>query len=154
MLPMSLHPATTPALASRPRVSLPRPSTSSSPNGVHIQSRRLPFRSLRSLAPAAAAVEAGEPYVGLGEEEPPVGEADAPAVEESEEVILFSTAPNFSFPYHMINYGCSTPTAAQTSVLFYMEGVQLDSAANALHSVPLKIVRLLIMNLIGRGLYI
>ncbi|CAM0904331.1 unnamed protein product [Alopecurus aequalis] len=84
MLPMSVHPATTPALTSRPRVSLPRPSTSSSPSGVHIQSRRLPLRLLRSLAPAAA-VEAGEPFVGLGEEEPPVGEADAPAVEESEE---------------------------------------------------------------------
>ncbi|XP_047066025.1 30S ribosomal protein 3, chloroplastic [Lolium rigidum] len=82
MLPMSVHPATTPALASRPRVSPPRPSTSSSsPAIVHFHSRRLPLRSLRSLAAAAAA----EPYVGLGEDEPLGGGVDAEAVEESEE---------------------------------------------------------------------
>ncbi|KAM0925592.1 hypothetical protein ACQ4PT_004090 [Festuca glaucescens] len=81
MLPMSVHPATTPALASRPRVSLPRPSTSSSPGIVHFHRRSLPLLSLRSLAAAAAA----EPYVGLGEEEPLGGEVAAEAVEESEE---------------------------------------------------------------------
>uniref|UniRef100_A0ACD5US59 Uncharacterized protein n=1 Tax=Avena sativa TaxID=4498 RepID=A0ACD5US59_AVESA len=80
MLPMSVHPATTPALASRPRFSPSRPSTSSPPSVVHFQSRRLPPRSLRSLAAAA-----GEPYVGLGEDEPLGGEVDAPVVEESEE---------------------------------------------------------------------
>ncbi|XP_037485885.1 30S ribosomal protein 3, chloroplastic-like [Triticum dicoccoides] len=93
MLPMSVHPATTPALASRPRVSLPRPSTSpssssssSSSSLVHFKSRRLPLRSLRILAAAAAgAVEAGEPYVGLGDEEPLGGEGDAESVAESEE---------------------------------------------------------------------
>ncbi|KAM3387452.1 hypothetical protein ACQJBY_010349 [Aegilops geniculata] len=86
MLPMSVHPATTPALASRPRVSLPRPSTSSSSSLVPLKSRRLPLRSLRILAAAAAgAVEAGEPYVGLGDEEPLGGEGDAEAVAESEE---------------------------------------------------------------------
>ncbi|XP_047067396.1 30S ribosomal protein 3, chloroplastic-like [Lolium rigidum] len=82
MLPMSVHPATTPALASRPRVSPPRPSTSSSSSHaiVHFHSRRLPLRSLRSVAAAA-----GEPYVGLGEDEPLGGEVAAEAVEESEE---------------------------------------------------------------------
>ncbi|XP_051217677.1 small ribosomal subunit protein cS23 [Lolium perenne] len=82
MLPMSVHPATTPALASRPRVSLPIPSTTSSsyPGIVHFHSRKLPVRSLRSLAAAT-----GEPYVGLGEEEPLGGEVAAEAVEESEE---------------------------------------------------------------------
>lgn len=98
MLPMSVYPATTPALASRPRVSLPRPSTSASPSSsasspVHLKSRRLPLRSLRILA-GAGAVEAGEPYVGLGDEEPLGGEGDAEAVTESEEVMVFSTALN------------------------------------------------------------
>ncbi|KAM3367874.1 hypothetical protein ACQJBY_016428 [Aegilops geniculata] len=90
MLPMSVHPATTPALASRPRVSLPRPSTSASSSSsslAPLKSRRLPLRSLRILAAAAAAgaVEAGEPYVGLGDDEPLGGEVDAEAVAESEE---------------------------------------------------------------------
>ncbi|KQJ82983.1 30S ribosomal protein 3, chloroplastic [Brachypodium distachyon] len=87
MLPMSVHPATTATLVSRPRLSAPKspasPSTSSLPHLVHFKSRRLPLRSLRGLA--AAAVEAEQSFVGLGEEEPEVGAADADAVVEGEE---------------------------------------------------------------------
>ncbi|KAK3144569.1 hypothetical protein QOZ80_4AG0314810 [Eleusine coracana subsp. coracana] len=70
MLPMAVHPATTPALAARPHFSSPRPSTSlaaassSCARTVSFKSRR----PLRSLAAAADAVEAEEPLGGYGEE--------------------------------------------------------------------------------------
>ncbi|XP_052154015.1 30S ribosomal protein 3, chloroplastic [Oryza glaberrima] len=90
MLAMSVHPAATPALASRARISRPKlsaaspctTSSSSTPLLVHLGSRRLPLRSLRGLAAAAAsgAVEAEE-----GEEEKQVGGGDASAGEEAQE---------------------------------------------------------------------
>ncbi|KAG2572593.1 hypothetical protein PVAP13_7KG189875 [Panicum virgatum] len=62
MLPMAVHPATTPALAPRARLAPPRPSTSlaaaSSSAGsriVRFETRRPPPRSLRSVSAAAAA---------------------------------------------------------------------------------------------------
>ncbi|CAO2035333.1 unnamed protein product [Urochloa humidicola] len=85
---MAVHPATTPALAARARLSAPRPSTSlaaasssSCSRIVRVRSRRLPLRSLRSVAAAAAAdaVEAGEEEVQLG------GGEDALYEEEAEE---------------------------------------------------------------------
>ncbi|CAL5068257.1 unnamed protein product [Urochloa decumbens] len=88
MLPMAVHPATTPALAPRARLSAPRPSTSlaaasssSCSRIVGFKSRRVPLRSLRSVAAAAAAdaVEAEEEEVQLG------GGGDALYEEEAEE---------------------------------------------------------------------
>jgi hypothetical protein len=75
MLPMAVQPATTPALAARPRFPAPRPSTSlaaassSCIRPLSFKSRR----SLRILAAAAAeadAVEAEESLGGYGEELP------------------------------------------------------------------------------------
>ncbi|PWZ41159.1 30S ribosomal protein 3, chloroplastic [Zea mays] len=67
MLPMAVHPTSTPALSPRARVSPPRPSTSlaatsSSPCSriVSFKSRRLPLRSVRSVVAAAAAAAAEE----------------------------------------------------------------------------------------------
>ncbi|TVU14235.1 hypothetical protein EJB05_37690 [Eragrostis curvula] len=76
MLPMAVHPTTTPALTARPRVSAPKPSTSlatassSCTRIASFKSRRLSLRSLRSLAAAAAAdaVEAEESLGGDVEE--------------------------------------------------------------------------------------
>ncbi|PUZ47496.1 hypothetical protein GQ55_7G169600 [Panicum hallii var. hallii] len=75
MLPMAVHPATTPVLAPRARLAPPRTSTSlaaaSSSSGsriVRFETSRLPLRSLRSIAAAAAdadAVEAEEEEVQL-----------------------------------------------------------------------------------------
>ena len=80
---------------------------------VPLKSRRLPLRSLRNLAAAAAAgaVEAGEPYVGLGDEEPLGGEGDAESVAESEEVMVFSAALKLgSFSVRAINHASSLST--------------------------------------------
>lgn len=72
MLPMAVHPATTPALAARPCFSAPRPSTSLAPASssctriASFKSRR-PLRSLAAAA-AADAVEAEESLGGYGEE--------------------------------------------------------------------------------------
>ncbi|XP_006652365.1 30S ribosomal protein 3, chloroplastic-like [Oryza brachyantha] len=89
MLAMSVHPAATPALASRARISRHRLSaTSSSPSRlVHLSSRRLPLRSLRGLAAAAAsgAVEAEDSLAGEGEEEQKVGGGEANVAEEADE---------------------------------------------------------------------
>jgi hypothetical protein len=72
MLPMAVHPATTPALAARPRFPAPRPSTSLAAASSSC-TRPLSFkrrRSLRILAAAAEAdaVEAEESLGGYGEE--------------------------------------------------------------------------------------
>uniref|UniRef100_R7W2K6 30S ribosomal protein 3, chloroplastic n=1 Tax=Aegilops tauschii TaxID=37682 RepID=R7W2K6_AEGTA len=146
---MSVHPATTPALASRPRVSLPRPSTSpssssssSSSSLVHIKSRRLPLRSLRILAAAAAgAVEAGEPYIGLGDEEPLGGEGDAEAVAESEEGMVFSAALNLG---HFLSYKVEVPEKQDPMLVLkfiWMEkniGIALDQMVPGVGSIPLS----------------
>ncbi|CAN6235255.1 unnamed protein product [Urochloa humidicola] len=82
---MAVHPATTPAFASRARLSAPRPSTSlatvsssSCSRIVGFKSRRLPRRSLRGVS-AADAVEAEEEDMQLG------GGVDALYEEEAEE---------------------------------------------------------------------
>ena len=94
MLPMAVHPATTPALAPRARLAPPRPSTSlaaaSSSSGsriVSFETRRLPLGSLRSVSAAAAAdaVEAEDEEVQLG------GGGDAFYEEEPEEVMVSQT---------------------------------------------------------------
>ncbi|WVZ85973.1 hypothetical protein U9M48_032826 [Paspalum notatum var. saurae] len=75
MLPMAVHPATTPALAPRARVPTPKPSTSlaaASPSSCYptatFKRRRQPLLSLRSVVAAAAAdaVEAENEEVQLG----------------------------------------------------------------------------------------
>jgi 30S ribosomal protein 3 len=72
MLPMAVHPAATPALATRPRLPAPRPSTSlaaassSCTHTVSFKSRR-PLRSLAAAAEADA-VEAEESFGGNEEE--------------------------------------------------------------------------------------
>jgi hypothetical protein len=91
MLPMAVHPTSTPSLSPRARVSPPRPSTSlaatsSSPCSriVSFKSRRLPLRSVRSVVAAAAAAAAEEEEVQLG--------AGVDAVDEEEaEVMDFRT---------------------------------------------------------------
>lgn len=95
MLPMAVHPATTPALAPRARVPTPRPSTSlaaaSSSSSccpiASFKSWRLQPLSLRSVvaAAAAAAFEAEEEEVQLG------GGGDTFDVEEPEEVMAYRT---------------------------------------------------------------
>uniref|UniRef100_A0A0E0KRH5 30S ribosomal protein 3, chloroplastic n=2 Tax=Oryza TaxID=4527 RepID=A0A0E0KRH5_ORYPU len=95
MLAMSVHPAATPALASRARISRPKLSaspcttSSSTPRLVHLSNRRLPLCSLRGLAAAApaasGAVEAEESVTGEGEGEQQVGGRDASAGEEAQE---------------------------------------------------------------------
>ncbi|KAL5213908.1 hypothetical protein ABZP36_003060 [Zizania latifolia] len=91
MLAMSVHPAATPALASRARITRPRLCTSSTSSStarlVHFGSRRLPLRSLRGLAAAAAsgAVEAEESVVGEGEEDKQARDGDVNAGVEAEE---------------------------------------------------------------------
>ncbi|XP_066382212.1 small ribosomal subunit protein cS23-like [Miscanthus floridulus] len=91
MLPMAVHPTTTPALSPHARVSPPRSSsslaaTSSSPcsRTVSFKSRRLPLRSLRSVVAAAAAdaVGAEEEEVQLG------GGVDAVDEEEAENKVV------------------------------------------------------------------
>jgi 30S ribosomal protein 3 len=72
MLPMAVHPTTTPALVARPRFPALRPSTSlsaassSCTRTVSFKSRR-PLRSLAAAAEADA-VKAEESFVGNGEE--------------------------------------------------------------------------------------
>ena len=94
MLPMAVHPTTTPALSPRTRVSPPRPSTSlaatsSTPcsRTVSLKSSRLRLRSLRSVVAAAAA-----DAVGAEEEEVQLsGGVDAVDEEEAEVMMAFRT---------------------------------------------------------------
>ncbi|EES10949.1 hypothetical protein BDA96_06G118900 [Sorghum bicolor] len=91
MLPMAVHPTTTPALSPRTRVSPPRPSTSlaatsSTPcsRTVSLKSSRLRLRSLRSVVAAAAA-----DAVGAEEEEVQLsGGVDAVDEEEAENKVV------------------------------------------------------------------
>lgn len=92
MLPMAVHPATTPALVPRARVAPPRPSTSVAAASssscsciVGVKSRRLPLRSLRSVAAAADAGAVEEEEVLFG------GSGEAFYEEEAEEVMVSRT---------------------------------------------------------------
>jgi hypothetical protein len=90
MLPMAVHPTTTPALSPRARVSPHRPPISSlaDPSSspchriVSFKSRRLPLRSLHIAAAAAAGAE---------EEEAQLGGSVNAVDEEEAEVMAFRT---------------------------------------------------------------
>ncbi|TKW04803.1 hypothetical protein SEVIR_7G133300v4 [Setaria viridis] len=127
MLPMAVHPATTPALAPRARVAPPRPSTSlaaasssSCSRIVGVKTRRLPLRSLRSVAAAAAADAVEEEEVQLG------GAADALYEEEAEEYEV--TVPERQDPMLVLKF-------------IWMEkniGIALDQLVPGYGSIPLS----------------
>ncbi|XP_062225836.1 small ribosomal subunit protein cS23-like isoform X2 [Phragmites australis] len=132
MLPMAVHPATTPALAQRARLPAPRPSTSlaaassSCIRGVSFNSRRLPLRSLRSVAAAADAVEAEESLGGEGEEAPQGGDGDALAEEGGAEYKV--TVPERQDPMLVLKF-------------IWMEkniGIALDQLVPGYGSIPLS----------------
>nr|CAB3484757.1 unnamed protein product [Digitaria exilis] len=126
---MAVHPATTPGLAMRARLSTPRPSTSltaasSSPCSriSGFKSRRLPLRSLRSVAAAAAAdaVDAAEEEVQLG------GGGDVFYEEEAEEYKV--TVPEKQDPMLVLKF-------------IWMEkniGIALDQLVPGHGSIPLS----------------